>query len=248
MDQVETEKRETRSKLPHENWNLAKFLAKYNTSDIYSTAQTPKGLSDEVFLLPPMNCGGFTSRLSSTVLWFSSGDTKSVIHNDGQHNFHCIFSGRKDWILWQPSETINTRAFGWIRGEEEAKTNPKFKDTYGTYVGLIDTEDVDTNEFPGWDTLKWWKLNMEAGDCAYIPARWFHFVEAPRGRSLTVHVWFEAGGKFDQRSCDTMEAQGHNTSEYLLRISDCTWGHEPDKPKKTKCKVRKPAPRKVDEL
>merc|ERR1712050_386403 len=82
LDQVETEKKETRTKLPHEDWSLSKFLDLYTTNAVYSTAVTPKGLSDEVYLLPMMNCGGFLHKLANTVTWFSSGGTKSVIHND----------------------------------------------------------------------------------------------------------------------------------------------------------------------
>merc|ERR1719235_36998 len=103
MDQVETEKHETRTKLPHEDWTLSRFLGAYNKSEIYSTSVTPKGLDKEVYLLPFMNCGGFTKRLSETVLWFSSGSTRSVIHNDANHNVHCMFAGTKRWILWKSS-------------------------------------------------------------------------------------------------------------------------------------------------
>mmetsp|Transcript_35179 Transcript_35179/g.74867 ORF Transcript_35179/g.74867 Transcript_35179/m.74867 type:complete len:383 (+) Transcript_35179:89-1237(+) len=240
MDQVETEKKETRGKLPFEDWTLGKFLDRYNASDIYSTAQTPKGISDEVYLLPPMNCGGFTKRLGSTVLWFSSGGTKSVIHNDGQQNFHCIFDGGKDWVLWEPTAPIGTRELGWINGEEEAKRDPKFKDTYGTFAGLVDPDNMDTEKFPGWEELRWWRLHMEAGDCAYLPPKWYHFVESPPHRSVTVHVWFDAAAKFDQKSCEALEADGYTLSDYLYRIGDCSWGHEQGSRKATKCRLKEP--------
>lgn len=239
MDQVETEKRETRSKFPHEDWTLKKFLNKYNTSDIYSTASTPKGLSDEVFMLPPINCGGFQKKLAQSVTWFSSGGTRSVIHNDGQLNFHCMIAGSKRWILWHPESRINTPKFGWVQGEQEAKKDKKFKNTYGTFVGHIDVDKVDLKRFPGWDELKWWELNLVAGDCAFIPPAWFHFVEAAAGRSISVHAWFSASSKFDEKSCEAMVAKGYNISDYLIRFSDCEWGHEPDNPKKTKCRIRK---------
>merc|ERR1719330_89635 len=103
LDQVEPERKETRVPLPYEDWTMAKFLDEYKTSDIYSTSQTPKALGAEVYMLPPMNCGGHTKRLQQTVTWMSNGSTKSVIHNDGNQNFHCMFAGRKEWILWHPS-------------------------------------------------------------------------------------------------------------------------------------------------
>jgi len=177
--------------------------------------------------------------LSQSVTWFSSGDTRSVIHSDGQLNFHCMIDGSKNWILWHPKSRINTPEFGWVHGEEEAKKDPKFKNTYGAFVGKIDVDNVDLERYPGWGKLKWWKLELVAGDCAFIPPGWFHFVESPAQRSISVHAWFHASKDFDQKGCDAMEAKGYNISEYLIRFSDCDWGWEHDNPKKTKCRIRK---------
>ncbi len=33
------------------------------------------------------------------VMWFSSGGTKSVIHNDDVNNINCIFSGSKEFLF-----------------------------------------------------------------------------------------------------------------------------------------------------
>lgn len=242
MDQVETEKEETRTKMPHEDWNLAKFLDNYKKKPIYSTATTPKGLADEVFLLPSMNCGGFTTRLSATVLWFSSGSTKSVVHNDMHQNFHCIIAGTKKWMLWRPDSKIDTPKMGWIRGEKEAKKDPKFENAYGTYGGKIDVDNVDLEKFPGWKSIKWWNLTMKAGDCAYVPAKWFHYVEAPAERSITFHVWFSHGNKFDNRTCEAMDQKGYDYNQMMLRLSDCTWGWGDEEllgDKPSKCKVQK---------
>ncbi|CAK0816134.1 unnamed protein product [Prorocentrum cordatum] len=247
MDQVETEKAETRTKYPHEDWTLEKFIDNYNTSEIYSTAQTPEGLSDDVYLLPCVNCGGFHSKMATTVTWFSSGSTRSVIHSDAQQNLHCMFDGRKDWILWSPTSKINSPRMGWVHAEEESKTNPAFKDAYGQYVGHIDVDDVDLKKYPGWGKLSWWNLTLQKGDCAYIPPRWFHFVEAPAQRSLSVHVWFDVGKSFKSDGCETLRQRGLNLSDYLIRLSDCQWGFGEKTRKPTKCKVKKPLS-KSDEL
>jgi len=242
MDQVETEKRETRTAYPVEDWNLAKFLDEYTKREIYSTATTPVGLADEVFLLPLINCGGFNRRLSATVTWFSSGGTKSVIHSDAQQNLHCMFAGQKDWIFWHPSSGVNTPEMGWIHAEKEAKTDPAFKDAYGTYVGKIDVDNVDLDKFPGWDQMTWWNMTLNAGDCAFVPSKWFHYVEAPPGRSISVHTWFHASKKFSSKECDKLEQKGYNISDFLYRIGDCTWGFgDEDTPHAdgTKCNLRK---------
>mmetsp|Transcript_57287 Transcript_57287/g.177546 ORF Transcript_57287/g.177546 Transcript_57287/m.177546 type:complete len:272 (+) Transcript_57287:1-816(+) len=244
MDQVETEKKETRLAFPHEDWTLSRFLDTYNTSELYSTATTPQGLSDEVYLLPAMNCGGFQRRMSQSVLWFSSGGTKSVIHFDAQQNIHCMLAGEKKWILWHPKSRISTAAMGWVNAAEEAEKDPSFKDAYGSYVGRIDVDDVDLERFPGWGKLKWWSMTLREGDCAFIPAKWFHYVEAPQQRSISVHVWFHSGKSFEQKSCEALASKGYNISDYLVRLSDCTWGFGEDGNRKpTKCRLNKSLPR-----
>ena len=48
-------------------------------------------------MLKPLMCGGFT--LEVAVLWFSSGNTKSVLHKDNVENINCIFDGDKDIVF-----------------------------------------------------------------------------------------------------------------------------------------------------
>lgn len=246
LDQVETEKKETRNSLPHENWKMRKFLDEYKSRSLYAVASTPEALGREINLLPFMNCGGMHSKLKETVTWMSSGETRSVIHQDQEQNVHCIFAGQKDWILWHPQEKIRDAKLGWIT-EETVEGEKGFENVYGQFVGKLDPGNVDLAAFPGWDTLRWWSMTMKAGDCAFVPSAWFHIVEAPAQRSISTHIWFSTPRKFNQKSCDKMEQKGLNTSEYLIRLSDCTFigaGGEKSEaagPKVSKCKSKKPA-------
>eukprot|EP00450_Noctiluca_scintillans_P026231 CAMPEP_0194519620 /NCGR_PEP_ID=MMETSP0253-20130528/53299_1 /TAXON_ID=2966 /ORGANISM="Noctiluca scintillans" /LENGTH=252 /DNA_ID=CAMNT_0039363775 /DNA_START=1 /DNA_END=756 /DNA_ORIENTATION=- len=156
LDQVEPEKKETRTVLAQEDWTLRKFLDNYADKDIYSTAITPRALSEEVYLLPFMNCGGYLDKLQATVLWFSSGGTSSVIHSDSQQNVHCMLAGTKHWILWRPDEKIDSREYGWIQAEDEGKRDPQFKDAYGQFAGRINVSDVDLKKYPGWNKMPRW--------------------------------------------------------------------------------------------
>lgn len=249
FDQVETEKKETRMALPKEDMKLSQFLDAYTSSSLYSVAKTPAGLADEVFLLPFMNCGGFHKRLAETVTWISSGSTQSVIHSDSNQNVHCMFAGKKRWALWSPRTPLDEKEHGWVQAEEEAAA---FQNAYGAFAGRIDVDAVDLDRFPGWTTFKWWNMTLDAGDCAFIPQAWFHYVEAPPLRSISVHVWFRAPKQFDQATCDKFDEHGMDPSEYLVRIGDCTWGWEPGgsgpNAKGTRCRIRKSAKRPEDEL
>lgn len=244
LDQVETEKKETRTAFLFENWTLKKFLGKYNSSTLYSTAAVPPGLSDEVLLLPLMSCG-FHDKLVQSVLWMSSGGTKSVIHSDGQENIHCMIAGRKDWIMWPRSSGIARKEMGWVDAEKLRDKEPQFKDAYGVYAGRIDVESVDLARFPGWAKLKWWNMTLEAGDCAFIPGGWFHYVESPaQMRTLSVHVWFV--GDFNKESCEELRSQKLDPKSLRIRLSDCTWGYEHESSVRTHCDLSKPLARHAE--
>lgn len=44
-------------------------------------------------------CGTFRNYTHESNLWISAGGTRSVVHYDADHNFHCIIDGRKDFIM-----------------------------------------------------------------------------------------------------------------------------------------------------
>ena len=50
-------------------------------------------------MLPCVSCGGFAEKLLDIVMWFSSGGTKSVLHNDGSDNLNCLFRGTKELVM-----------------------------------------------------------------------------------------------------------------------------------------------------
>ena len=50
----------------------------------------------------PLSCGGFADHFAYTYMWFSSGGTRSVLHTDSVENFHCLVSGRKEFVLIEP--------------------------------------------------------------------------------------------------------------------------------------------------
>merc|ERR1712087_643975 len=148
-----------------------------------------------------------------------------------------MFAGRKDWIMWPPTVELRKKKFGWVNAEElDKKGEKEFEGAYGSYFGCINVDDVDIERFPAWDKLRWWNLTLTEGDCAYIPHSWYHFVQAPPQRSISTHIWFQRGEEFDQRSCDALVEQGYDLSDYLLTISDCTWGFGEER-QKTKCKI-----------
>ena len=55
--------------------------------------------TDEVLVPTSLQCGGFQDNLQEAVLWFSSGNTKSVLHYDTVDNINCLLDGEKKLVL-----------------------------------------------------------------------------------------------------------------------------------------------------
>ena len=55
--------------------------------------------SDDFTLPKSLQCGGFQNVLTLSVIWFSSGGTKSVLHNDDVDNINCILDGGKSLVM-----------------------------------------------------------------------------------------------------------------------------------------------------
>lgn len=56
--------------------------------------------SGEVNVPYTLHCGGFQKALQDSVLWLSSGGTRSVLHYDGMDNFNCVLDGEKTVLLF----------------------------------------------------------------------------------------------------------------------------------------------------
>lgn len=149
LDTVEHAKKETRTDEQTE-MNLGAFLRVYNTSEIYAVSALPRKMLAEVGLLSFLNCGGFTSYLTEAIMWFSSGGTKSVVHNDPSDNINCLFSGTKRLAFFHPRHklVIEDKGSGWINA---AKDRPE---AYGAFSG-VDIDAIDLNTYPLWEKLAW---------------------------------------------------------------------------------------------
>jgi lysine-specific demethylase 8 len=56
-------------------------------------------LPDDIYLLKCILCGGYTDELQDSVMWFSNGGTKSVLHYDAIDNINCLMSGTKELYM-----------------------------------------------------------------------------------------------------------------------------------------------------
>ncbi|KAI0233046.1 hypothetical protein LSAT2_016682 [Lamellibrachia satsuma] len=136
-------------------------------------------------MLKPIMCGGF--HLEVAVIWFSSGNTKSVLHTDSIENINCIFDGDKDIVFVDKKYKDEVEKVGWQADGSFSK---------------IDVEKVDMNKYSHLANVPWWRARMEKGDCLYIPLVWYHTVASSKTRNLASNLWFDPILRFNQSDCD----------------------------------------------
>ena len=62
----------------------------------------PKELEEDVPILSMVSCGPVQEGMVEVVLWASSGFTPSRLHYDAESQLHCLLTGRKDFVLYDP--------------------------------------------------------------------------------------------------------------------------------------------------
>lgn len=181
---VEEGKKENRSKeLFH--MPLSKFLNMYNKSDVYLVQSLPKIMRDDVYLLKCLLCGGYTDSIQDSVLWFSNGGTKSVLHFDAIDNINCLISGTKELFMV----------------DKKDKSYIDIDVRKGSF-SQVDVDKVDLYKYPGLAKVPWYHGWMDTGDCLYIPYRWFHQVRSYGPRNLAINIWFSHKLTFNSADCN----------------------------------------------
>mmetsp|Transcript_64569 Transcript_64569/g.156036 ORF Transcript_64569/g.156036 Transcript_64569/m.156036 type:complete len:334 (+) Transcript_64569:84-1085(+) len=182
---------------------LGWFLARYQTTPMYTTSSLPRSMAQHVFLLPFLNCGGFTRRNARARLWWSAWPTRSTIHSDAHDNINCFFAGTKRIALW--ADTDFDRIYMDSRD--------------------VNASSVDLEKYPQWDQLEWYDSRAKAGDCIYIPVGWHHYFEGSEQIDINVNMFWTSPRQFDAQSCYRLRERGFDPSQFLSTLRDCAWGH-----------------------
>eukprot|EP00057_Strongylocentrotus_purpuratus_P003898 XP_003727613.1 PREDICTED: putative lysine-specific demethylase JMJD5 isoform X1 [Strongylocentrotus purpuratus] len=199
---VETRKKEDR-KQPTQRMKFTEFLERYETEDEYMVDSLPEFLRGDVIVPPPLVCDEILQRIADVVMWFSSGGTKSLLHNDDTDNINCLFSGQKEILFLNYTQYRH----------QFHLDHPE-----GSYSS-VDVDKVDMIKYPGLRNVEFYKAKLFPGDCIYIPYKWMHQVNSI-GRNIAVNVWFD-------HSCEhvpTPEICG--ATDRKLSIADVQLGME----------------------
>ncbi|KAL3883788.1 hypothetical protein ACJMK2_030019 [Sinanodonta woodiana] len=170
---VETVKKESR-KQQIIDMKFSDFLRIYNVSEKYMVDSVPEFLGKDVLFPCPVQCDDLMeNNLVETVMWFSSGGTKSVVHFDSVDNINCLFRGEKELVFVDPSKY----------GDKVDIDGPE-----GAY-SAVDVDSVDYLKYPDLADVEFYHVNVSAGDCLYIPYRWIHQVRS-YGSNLAINIWW----------------------------------------------------------
>ncbi|XP_060067702.1 tRNA wybutosine-synthesizing protein 5-like [Ylistrum balloti] len=170
---VETVKKESRQQKIRQ-MDFQQFVQDYNKSEIYMVNAVPRTICHDVVLPCPIQCQYLAKTgLVEALMWYSSGGTNSVVHTDSVDNINCLYRGKKEFILVDPSKY----------GDKVDMDHPE-----GSY-SAVDVDRVDYTVYPGLAEVDFIHVSMEAGDCLYIPYRWIHQVRS-YGNNLAVNIWW----------------------------------------------------------
>ncbi|XP_021377379.1 tRNA wybutosine-synthesizing protein 5-like isoform X2 [Mizuhopecten yessoensis] len=170
---VETVKKESRQQKIVQ-MDFQRFVQEYNNSEIYMVNSVPQTICKDVVLPCPLQCQYLVEKgLVEALMWYSSGGTNSVVHTDSVDNINCLYRGKKEFILIDPSKY----------GDKVDLDHPE-----GSY-SAVDVDSVDYTAYPGLAEVEYIHVSMEAGDCLYIPYRWIHQVRS-YANNLAVNIWW----------------------------------------------------------
>lgn len=182
---AEQRKKEIRT-FPAYDVSFKEFVSTYRKEDIYMVNGVPPFLQKDVMLPPPLLCNDIVKdKLIDTVMWFSSGGTKSVLHNDDVDNINCLFSGTKELLF------IDYKKY---------KKQVPIDFPSGGYSG-VDVDRVDFVKYPSLENVEYFNVTMEPGDCLFIPYKWYHQVRS-YDRNIAVNVWWKHLPDFVPQDCD----------------------------------------------
>jgi lysine-specific demethylase 8 len=196
---VEESKKEDRNKGAVKA-QLREFLLHYKEQDTYAVFSLPQTMTGDILVLSCLTCGGATGRLADIVMWFSSGGTTGVLHYDAVDNINCVLDGWKEVFLIDKNQ----------------KDTVEIDHPEGAYCS-VDVDHIDMNKYPGLAKAPWFSAKVEAGDCLFIPYRWFHQVRSYGSRNLAVSLWWAPVQDFNYTDCDLnapLPFEPHVLSEY----------------------------------
>jgi len=123
-----------------------------------------------------------TDRGGEPRIWIGN-ESRVAPHYDESDNIACVVSGRRRFILFPPEQVANLYV------------GPLDRTVAGQPISMVDLDNPDFEQFPKFrEALKHAMVaDLEPGDAIYIPALWWHAVQATSDLNVLVNYWWNAG-------------------------------------------------------
>ena len=136
-----------------------------------------------------------------TNLWIGNKPTTSPLHYDDYENLLCQIWGRKELILYPPSDLTSLYYVGRPKGKLTYGYPSKFtRDPatvdQGSFVfgSSVNLDAPDMRRHPKFKNASPIRVVLEPGDVIYLPAYWHHEVQSipdDDGLNVAVNFWFK---------------------------------------------------------
>ncbi|XP_070560023.1 uncharacterized protein [Ptychodera flava] len=171
---------------------IGNFIDTYQHTNKYIVSQLPEPMYKEVKALPSMQCGTLEKSLVEIDLWVSSGDSRSLLHKDAFNTWNCLLSGTKNWKMVENKyEKLIYKVW-----ESDRSLSGYSK---------INVTKVDLLNQPMVRYVRWANLTINAGDCLFLPASYYHQVNSFGDPNIAVAMLFSRLYEFDDTGCDEAE-------------------------------------------
>lgn len=119
---------------------------------------------------------GHWGSLTTNLLLVGEPGTITPLHYDEQENVFAQIQGRKQFVLYPPSEFCNMYPYPFSHPADRQSQ--------------VDILAPDTEKFPLFANSTGYHAMLDAGDVLYLPACWWHHVSSPFELTISVNFWF----------------------------------------------------------
>lgn len=115
-------------------------------------------------------------------IWIGNA-TQTATHFDGSHNVAVVVAGKRRFTLFPPEQVRNLYV------------GPVDRTPAGQPVSMVDPLAPDLARYPrfaeAWEHAQ--TAELEPGDALFIPALWWHHVQATEDLNVLVNYWYRTG-------------------------------------------------------
>lgn len=110
--------------------------------------------------------------------WLAPPDARGALHFDLPDNLYAQIDGRKEWVLFDPRDTLRV------------SPHPPWSGVPN--YSRADAIEPDLERFPRMRGLRRWRAVLEPGELLYVPRRWWHQARSV-DVSMAMNFWWAQG-------------------------------------------------------